>query len=179
MQVPLRNNFTGQVKLIKIGWSWTLFFFGPFFGIPLFIRRLPELGIVAGFFSSAKFATDLMPTNGGFKLVLDALLLVVTFWLAINGNRLTGMRYLERGWSFAEPDSQLAQLARLDWRLGPAAGSSNVQAGSPQEQSALLAANLASAQRDTMLTVLGIFIIAAMFILPILYYAAIAYYAPD
>jgi hypothetical protein len=31
---------------IKVGWSWTLFFFGNFFGIPWFMRGLPKYGLI-------------------------------------------------------------------------------------------------------------------------------------
>ena len=30
---------TGEKRQVKIGLSWTLFFFGEFFGIPFFIRK--------------------------------------------------------------------------------------------------------------------------------------------
>jgi hypothetical protein len=34
------NGLTGQIKLIKLRWSWTLFVFGSLYGIPPFTRRV-------------------------------------------------------------------------------------------------------------------------------------------
>ena len=181
MHVPLRNNFSGQVKLIKIGWSWTLFPLGPLFGFPLFIRRLPELGIVAAIFSSAKFTFHMLPgNNDGIELMLGGVLLVIAVGLGINGNCLTGVRLIERGWSFAEPTSQLAQLARANWGLAASAGMPTSNgAATPDEQTNLLATNIALGLRDTMLAVVGVLIIGALFVMPILYYAVIAFLGPN
>ena len=44
MKVQLKNTTTGEVVQIKVGWSWTLFFFSPFLGIPLFLRKLHVWG---------------------------------------------------------------------------------------------------------------------------------------
>jgi len=46
MSVILRNKTTGETKTVKVGFSWILFFFAGFFGIPLFMRRLYVWGSV-------------------------------------------------------------------------------------------------------------------------------------
>ena len=40
INVALQNPQTKETRLIKVGWSWTLFLFSGFFGIPLFRRKL-------------------------------------------------------------------------------------------------------------------------------------------
>ena len=46
MQVVMKNPRTGQLRDVKIGWSWTLFLFSHFFGLPLFLRKLNMWGCV-------------------------------------------------------------------------------------------------------------------------------------
>lgn len=46
MKVGMRNPKTGEIKQVKVGWSWTLFFFSGMFGIPLFLRGLHMWGAV-------------------------------------------------------------------------------------------------------------------------------------
>lgn len=44
--ITFKNELTGEMKQVKIGFSWILFFFPGFFGIPLFMRKLTGWGIV-------------------------------------------------------------------------------------------------------------------------------------
>jgi hypothetical protein len=46
MRVMLKNEKSGELKEVKVGWSWVLFLFSGFLGIPLFLRRLNGLGLV-------------------------------------------------------------------------------------------------------------------------------------
>jgi hypothetical protein len=45
VMVGMKND-AGDVKFVKVGWSWTCFFFGSFFGIPWFMRKLPGFGAI-------------------------------------------------------------------------------------------------------------------------------------
>ena len=44
MKVAMTNPKTGEVKEVKVGWSWILFLFSGFFGLPLFLRKLHVWG---------------------------------------------------------------------------------------------------------------------------------------
>ena len=44
MKVAMTNPKTGEVKEVKVGWSWILFLFSGFFELPLFLRKLHVWG---------------------------------------------------------------------------------------------------------------------------------------
>ncbi|NLN60283.1 MAG: hypothetical protein GX147_06200, partial [Deltaproteobacteria bacterium] len=49
VNVVFKNSRTGEMKEVKVGWSWTCFLFSGFFGLPLFLRGLMMWGgIMAG-----------------------------------------------------------------------------------------------------------------------------------
>ena len=40
MLVSMKNPKIGEIKEVKVGFSWILFLFSGFFGLPLFLRKL-------------------------------------------------------------------------------------------------------------------------------------------
>lgn len=52
MHVRLRNERTGELKEVKVGFSWTLLIFSNIFGIPLFMRRLTDWAVPMFVFSA-------------------------------------------------------------------------------------------------------------------------------
>jgi hypothetical protein len=44
--VTFKNPKSGELKPVKVGWSWVLFLFSGVFGIPSFLRQLNGLGAV-------------------------------------------------------------------------------------------------------------------------------------
>ena len=46
MKVQFNNPRTGQVKSVKLGWSWSLFLSGGLIGLPLFLQGLCIWGAV-------------------------------------------------------------------------------------------------------------------------------------
>lgn len=44
VRAAFRNPRTGELREVKVGWSWTLFFFSGLFGLPLFLRGLHVWG---------------------------------------------------------------------------------------------------------------------------------------
>jgi len=119
--VTLVNTKSGELKQIKIGFSWILFFFSGFFGLPLFLRRLYILGgvflvlwVVSIF---ARYAVSDPDAADGIDGLLTLIFLGLSIWMAIKGNEMTGKNLLENGWNFAEPNSPETQYARLKWRL--------------------------------------------------------------
>lgn len=113
MKVAMKNPKTGVVKPVKVGWSWTLFFFSNFFGIPLFMRGLRGFGILFA-------AVDILyviVNHFSFALAsfIGLIQVVLAIWIALTGNSLTGDRYLKTGWQFVDEDSESAQMARERW----------------------------------------------------------------
>jgi len=114
-QVQLRNERTGEIKTIKVGWSWVLFLFSGVFGLPLFARRLYHYGAVMAGLSLATAVASEVDTSLYVFLLLSQLIASVQF--GRKGNELTAKHYLENGWSWAEPDADTTEFAKQKWAL--------------------------------------------------------------
>jgi hypothetical protein len=117
--VAFRNPRTGQIKQVKVGWSWTLFFFAGVLGIPLFLRKLNSWGglFLALWVVNALFhilATDATAKSAALWSYA-VILLALRIWIARHGNRLTAESYLDAGWEFADPQGEAAKCARATW----------------------------------------------------------------
>ena len=118
----MRNPRTGEQRTVKIGWSWTLFLFAGFLGLPLFLRKLYAWGgvflvlwVVNFFIQSVSFEDpdEARVTKIGFGLMYLAL----ECWIGAKGNEMTAKNYLDQGWVFSHPDSESTRLARQRWSL--------------------------------------------------------------
>ena len=107
-KVYLRHPRTGEVKPVKIGWSWVLFLFSPVFGLPLFLRRLYIWGGVM----LVIWVVNLFLPFVGLPIMLG-----MEIWFGIKGNEMTAKNYLEHGWQWMNPDSDAVKRAKLLWRL--------------------------------------------------------------
>lgn len=119
MKVRLKNQVTGELKEIKVGWSWTLFLFSGIFGLPLFLRKLNTWG----FLFLALWVVNLIgpyiagAEAAGISLVMFFIFAGLGIWLGIKGNEMTAKNYLELGWRFADPLSEDAKFARGKWGI--------------------------------------------------------------
>ena len=122
MKVAMLNPRTGELKRIKVGWSWILFFFSGFAGIPLLLRRLYLWAavVVFGNIGLAMIVDNMDPNDKAYPTAIFVTLAFQTAlaaFIAMKGNELTGKNLLEKGWTFADPDSFEAQYARRKWDL--------------------------------------------------------------
>lgn len=120
MKVAMRNPKTGEIKEIKIGWSWILFLFSGFFGLPLFLRKLNVWG---GIFL-ALWAVNFVGSSTiddfervGSTVILSLIALGLQIYMGIKGNELTAKNYLELGWVFVDPDSVQVKMAKGQWGI--------------------------------------------------------------
>ncbi len=139
MYVIVKNPRTGELKNLKIGWSWILFFWSGLFGLPLFLRHLYGWGTLflvlvmlnliiqvsalgqhtdianhAAVLSHASVQSD---DGNPLQVLLPILIWLLSIFSGIRGNALTGRGYIDRGWLFSEPNSDAAIYARNAWRL--------------------------------------------------------------
>lgn len=123
MKVRLVNPANNFAREIKIGWSWTLFFFAPMFGIPLFMRGLAGWGAL---FILAVLAQMTVPsivppfprtTHDYAVMVTNFVFVGLIIFMAMKGNEITAKALFGQGWKFAEPDSPEAATAKKKWRL--------------------------------------------------------------
>lgn len=120
IEVPFKNPKTNEITKVKVGWSWTLFFFSMWLGIPLFMRKLNVFGFMAlaiwlaNTLVQTLLSGDLAPiTQVSFSLLVLAFMIII----GIKGNELTAKNYLDLGWTFAEPDSDATRFGKLRWGL--------------------------------------------------------------
>ncbi|MBI3699188.1 MAG: hypothetical protein HY242_01905 [Afipia sp.] len=120
IRIALRDLRTAETRLVKVGWSWTIFFFAWLFGIPLFMRKLVSWGFV---FLAMNLIFMLTQPNfenhpASFLWVVTGILQVILiFYLSIKGNELTAKGLLARGWEFVEPQSDITKYAKMRWHI--------------------------------------------------------------
>lgn len=112
-QVPFQNPATGELKTVKVGFSWTLLLFSGIFGLPCFIRGLTTWGAIMAAVSVLYYATIATP----IVFFLAFPMLALQIYLAVKGNELTAKNYLAKGWQFAEPDAITTKQGRQKWGL--------------------------------------------------------------
>ena len=119
-QVPFKNPATGEVKTVKVGFSWVMFFFSPLFGLPFFMRGLPSLGarLMLGTVGAPIFLGTIRSFTEGVTLAVVAALTSMVLFGFI-GNKVTAQHYLKKGWSFAEPNGAATAEGCKRWRLTP------------------------------------------------------------
>lgn len=122
MKVGMKNPKTGEIKQVKVGWSWTLFFFSGMFGIPLFLRGLYIWGAV---FLAVGSINVIMPAPTeelqAVGMLFNALIyLGLQVYMSIKGNELTAKNYLEKNWTFVDPESEDTTVAKERWGIATA-----------------------------------------------------------
>lgn len=121
MKTALKHSGTGEIRSVKVGWSWVLFLFSWFLGLPLFLRGLPILGAIFLSLFAIKLVLPAVSVNYAqtrdIISLINLLLFGLSIWLGIKGNEYTGKRLLENGWTFYDPTSESAKYAQQKWRI--------------------------------------------------------------
>ena len=112
--VAFRKLDTGESKTVKVGWSWTLFFFGPIFGIPFWIRKFYTY---AALMIGWDALCILIPDSSHLNTLVRGASIGLSITLGREGNKLTAQYYLNNGWQFVDPDADATIYARQKWAL--------------------------------------------------------------
>lgn len=116
MKVTLHKPNTQQIKNIKIGWSWTLFFSGiiPFlYPVLLFRRGLTGWGWYSLVAEILFYVTPAFPQ----LLIFDIIAGIQGLYLCSTVNKKTGLKLLEQGWKFVDPNGAPAKMAKAAWGI--------------------------------------------------------------
>ena len=110
---------TGEKRQVKIGLSWTLFFFGKFFGIPFFIRKMYSLGIIICVLNIVhiiiSFVDDYYQTK--FLVPLSYGEIGLLFVLLFQGNKMTAQYYLKQGFRIENDDELVKKQVKIAWKF--------------------------------------------------------------
>jgi hypothetical protein len=118
MRVGFVNPKTGEMREVKVGWSWTLFLFSGFLGIPLFLRKLNTWGFVFMALWAVNFFSGMAGSEAAaLSLLVGLIFLGLQIWMGVKGNEMTAKNYLELGWDFAEKQSETVKFARGKWGI--------------------------------------------------------------
>jgi hypothetical protein len=110
-----------RAKRVKLGFAWDLFLFAGVFGVPLFLRGLPNwgaamLGLWVVDLGLGRFGRG--PLQHTAELALFAAFLALQIWLGFRGNALTARAYRAHGWAADNQRDPAVRLALEKWGLG-------------------------------------------------------------
>jgi hypothetical protein len=110
-----------RAKRVKAGFAWDLFLFAGVFGVPLFLRGLPNWGAAV----LGLWLLDLGlgrlgrgPLHLAAELGLFASFLGLQLWLGFAGNALTARACRARGWAPESPRDPAVRQALARWGMG-------------------------------------------------------------
>tara|TARA_R110002124_G_scaffold101311_1_gene248801 strand:+ start:194 stop:550 length:357 start_codon:yes stop_codon:yes gene_type:complete len=113
--VMFSSPYTGERKQVKVGFSWTLLLFASFWGIPLFLRKLHQWGILM-------LAVSMVSLLTGGRIFLDdglplaVAIIVLHIYLGFEGNELTAKNYSKLGWKMSG-DTDAVKFAKQRWGI--------------------------------------------------------------
>jgi hypothetical protein len=113
MKVQFNNPRTGQVKSVKVGWNWSLFMSGSLIGLPLFLRGLSIWGSVI----VSLWVFSFIISDGIGTVILSVIGIALSIFLGVKGNEMIAKNYLKQGWKLVNPESDIVNIAKKQWRL--------------------------------------------------------------
>jgi hypothetical protein len=132
MIVALVNQKSGEKKNIKVGWSWTCFFFSSWLGVPLFLRRLNVWGAFMCALWFAHVAAVILLSNDSETMMAEGigfnlLLLGISIWFGLKANRMAFVQYLESGWEPLDRNAPEYMMAKCTWKLEEVSSQTRVE----------------------------------------------------
>jgi len=104
MQITFNHLDTGETRNLKVGWSWTLFFFSGFYGIPLFLRGLKSWGWLMFCVAMLETINNFYSPNEinfrDYALIISGVFSAIFF--GFKGNDLTFKQWQKNGWVVAD-----------------------------------------------------------------------------
>lgn len=113
MKVQFNNPRTGQVKSVKLGWSWSLFLSGGLIGLPLFLQGLCIWGDVM----ASLWALGFIIPDGVGTFMLSVIGIGLSIFLGLKGNEILAKNYLKYGWKFVDPENDIVKIAKKHWGI--------------------------------------------------------------
>jgi hypothetical protein len=124
--VGFKNPQSGEIRQVKVGFSWVLFFFSGFIGLPLFYRGLVTWGVIyAGFwvfYMIANLASGSSDSAAGFYVLISLVGLLMGIFMGVKGNEITAKSLLARGWRVTDTDSEFTRMGLARWGVTDASG---------------------------------------------------------
>ena len=120
IKVGFQNIHTGEVRQVKVGWSWVLFFFSTFLGLPLFLRGLVTWGAMYAGFSVLNMIGSLASSSAGLSLSFVGLALCI--FMGVKGNEITAKSLLSQGWLVKDADSEITRIGLARWGITDTSG---------------------------------------------------------
>jgi hypothetical protein len=119
-RIGLKPPGGGKLKWIRVGFAWDLFVLSPLFGIPLFLRKLPQWGAMMLALLLVWFVLGSV-LDGSPRwiagMAITAAFILVDLFLGFSGNRLTAQSYLRHGWTVDHPDYAATRKVMVRWKL--------------------------------------------------------------
>ncbi len=119
--VTFQHERSGELRSIKVGWSWTLFLFSQLWGIPLFLRQMFDWAMIMVILSALSFifmlAGEVDETSLLLGMAIGCVVIGISVYMGLRGNELTARQMLRQGWIFADPSDAASVHARRTWSL--------------------------------------------------------------
>lgn len=118
--VLFRHPSGARARRVKVGFAWDLFLFAGVFGVPLFLRGLPDWGAaVLGLWIADLYLGWAGPgaVRGPGEVALFVAFLGLQLWLGLKGNAMTARTWHGRGWAAMNPREPGVRQALRRWGI--------------------------------------------------------------
>lgn len=120
-KITFKNDMTGETARVKVGFSFILFFFSSFFGIPLFLRKLYLFGVIMLILVCTNFTLSIFSYNY-FELefltyVIQLGMIGLNIFLGVKGNKMTALNYIKLGYKITDKEDYKINMVKESWNL--------------------------------------------------------------